>query len=381
MKINFINHACITIEENNEMIMFDPWFFGKVFNNSWSLIKETNIDELDLSNLKFILITHEHPDHLHWATLKLIKEKTTNDVRILIPRRNNKNVIKQIIKLGFQAAEIPSNKQFKISNNFKVTNFTTGHDSAYIIQTKEKTILNQNDCKLSDSQVREINSNYPVIDFYFMQFSLAGFYANKSELDRLRQAKLDHINMIKKYKNYFNPKITIPFASYVYFCREENSYLNDYIVNLSELDSSYQIVTYGDAILHDDFYSRNKLNLNLWNNYLSNLKIDKTSHVDNDSLVETTKLFFNSLGSFYPPKTSFSFYKNKESFVVDYKNKNCYFTSIKGNEVAKVTMYDLECFFKFPWGADTMNITSCFEIYDKELWKKNLIFKDSLYRR
>ncbi len=381
MRINFINHACVTIEENNEMIMFDPWFFGKVFNNSWSLIKETNIDELDLSNLKFILITHEHPDHLHWATLQLIKERTLNDIRILIPRRNNKNVIKQIIKLGFQAAEIPSNKQFKISNNFKVTNFTTGHDSAYIIQTKEKTILNQNDCKLSDSQVREINSNYPVIDFYFMQFSLAGFYANKNEIDKLKQAKLDHINMIERYKSYFNPKITIPFASYVYFCREENSFLNDYIVSLRELDSSYQIVSYGDIILHDNFHSRNELNLNLWDNYLSNLQIDKTSHVDNNSLIETTKLFFNSLGNFCPPKTSFSFYNNKESFVVDYEHKDCYFTSKKGNEVAKVTMYDLQCFFKFPWGADTMNITSCFEIYDKELWKKNLIFKDSLYRR
>ena len=381
MRINFINHACVTIEENNEMIMFDPWFFGKVFNNSWSLIKETNIDELDLSNLKFILITHEHPDHLHWATLQLIKERTLNDIRILIPRRNNKNVIKQIIKLGFQAAEIPSNKQFKISNNFKVTNFTTGHDSAYIIQTKEKTILNQNDCKLSDSQVREINSNYPVIDFYFMQFSLAGFYANKNEIDKLKQAKLDHINMIERYKSYFNPKITIPFASYVYFCREENSFLNDYIVSLRELDSSYQIVSYGDIILHDNFHSRNELNLNLWDNYLSNLQIDKTSHVDNNSLIETTKLFFNSLGNFCPPKTSFSFYNNKESFVVDYEHKDCYFTSKKGNEVAKVTMYDLQCFFKFPWGADTMNITSCFEIYDKELWKKNVIFKDSLYRR
>lgn len=381
MRINFINHACVTIEENNEMIMFDPWFFGKVFNNSWSLIKETNIDELDLSNLKFILITHEHPDHLHWTTLQLIKERTTNDIRILIPRRDNKNVIKQIIKLGFQAAEIPSNKQFKISNNFKVTNFTTGHDSAYIIQTKEKTILNQNDCKLSDLQVREINNNYPVIDFYFMQFSLAGFYANKSESDKLKQAKLDHINMIERYKSYFNPKITIPFASYVYFCREENSFLNDYIVSLRELNSSYQIVTYGDTILQDNFHSRNELNLNLWDKYLSNPQIDKTSHVDNNSLIETTKLFFNSLDSFYPPKTSFSFYKNKESFVVDYENKDCYFTSKKGNEVAKVTMYDLECFFKFPWGADTMNITSCFEIYNKELWKKNLMFKDSLYRR
>ena len=51
------------------------------------------------------------------------------------------------------------------------------------------------------------------------------------------------------------------------------------------------------------------------------------------------------------------------------------------NKVAKVTMYDLNCFFKFPWGADTMNITSCFEVYNKDLWKANLIFKDRQYKR
>ena len=49
--------------------------------------------------------------------------------------------------------------------------------------------------------------------------------------------------------------------------------------------------------------------------------------------------------------------------------------------IAKVTSYDLQCFFKFPWGADTMNITSCFEIYKPSEWKQNLIFKDSIYKR
>ena len=66
-KITFINHACFTIEKNNEMIFVDPWFFGRIFNNSWSLFKET--EKIDLSNLKYIFITHEHPDHLHWPTL------------------------------------------------------------------------------------------------------------------------------------------------------------------------------------------------------------------------------------------------------------------------------------------------------------------------
>ena len=73
MNIKFINHACFSITDNDEMILFDPWFTGAVFNESWRLLKDTNIEDLDLSKLSTILITHEHPDHdLHNTQLKKI---------------------------------------------------------------------------------------------------------------------------------------------------------------------------------------------------------------------------------------------------------------------------------------------------------------------
>ncbi len=160
MNIKFINHACITIEKNGEMIMFDPWFFGKVFNSSWSLIRETDISDLDLSKLKYILITHEHPDHLHWPTLKSIRKATSQKIVVIIPQRKNKNVNSMIEKLGFAVLEIPPNREMPLFGGFSVANFPTGHDSAYVVQTKDKTLLNQNDCKLSDVQVYDIKSNY-----------------------------------------------------------------------------------------------------------------------------------------------------------------------------------------------------------------------------
>ena len=32
---------------NDYSLLVDPWFFGKVFNNSWSLLRETNASNLD----------------------------------------------------------------------------------------------------------------------------------------------------------------------------------------------------------------------------------------------------------------------------------------------------------------------------------------------
>ena len=55
-KINFINHACFQIHLKDYSILVDPWFSGRVFNDSWQLLKETNLDDIDLSSLKYIII-------------------------------------------------------------------------------------------------------------------------------------------------------------------------------------------------------------------------------------------------------------------------------------------------------------------------------------
>lgn len=382
MDITFINHACCTIETNEHLVMFDPWFSGKVFNNSWALIKDTNINDLNLEKLKVIFITHEHPDHLHWPTLKLIKEAARQKIVVIIPQRKNKNVMSMIKDIGFAVLEIPQNREMSLFKDFSVANFPTGHDSAYVIKHGGRILLNQNDCKLSQQQCSLIKSLYPNIDYYLMQFSLAGFYANKKNKEKLLSAKTSHIEMIENYRQFFNPTTTIPFASFVYFCREENKFLNDYIVGLDELSEDYQLVSYMDKILLQDHRDRNLLNINKWNKNISNIVINKTPTVKKEDLLDSVTTFFRSNNYVSCPNTStFVFYDIDGSMIVDYRNKHAFFSDKIEKPVAKVTSYDLQCFFKFPWGADTMNITSCFEVYDFVKWKQNLIFKDNTYKR
>ena len=384
MDITFINHACFTIKINENLLMFDPWFSGKVFNNSWSLIKETNFDSLELEKLKVIFITHEHPDHLHWDTLKQIRTRTSQKIVIIIPKRQNNNVKKMIEKIGFVALEIPPNKNLSLFKDLVVSNFPTGHDSAYVIKYKDNVLLNQNDCKLNAEQCRNIKNMFPKIDYYFMQFSLAGYYGNIDDNVALEGAKNEHVGMIENYRSFFNPTTTIPFASFVFFCRQENKFLNDYIVNLGELDKSYQLLSYMDQILLDGYEERNVVNINKWNENIRNLKIDDSPFVCEQELLNNINIFFesNDYDSLKcPPKSIFNFYDLDTNLVVDYKNKSAFFNKQGEKGIAKVTTYDLDCFFKFPWGADTMNITSCFEVYEPVIWKNNLIFKDGLYKR
>ena len=52
-----------------KVLWWTLWFDGKVFNKEESL-KSTKLDELELKSLKYIFISHEHPDHLNFDTLK-----------------------------------------------------------------------------------------------------------------------------------------------------------------------------------------------------------------------------------------------------------------------------------------------------------------------
>lgn len=56
MKIKNFGHCCLLIEENNVRILTDPGI--------------SSVGQEDVKNLNVILITHEHPDHIHIPSLK-----------------------------------------------------------------------------------------------------------------------------------------------------------------------------------------------------------------------------------------------------------------------------------------------------------------------
>ena len=384
MKIKFINHACISIETEDTMIMFDPWFSGKIFNNSWDLLRETRLDDLDIRNLKFIAITHEHPDHLNWATLKqLIISKP--ELKIIIPKRRNSNVAIALRKMGFKVAEIPPNRELQLGNKLRICNFPSQNDSAYVVVADGKVILNQNDCYLTDQECKRIKVRYPDIDYHFVQFSLAGYYGNKAETQKLMHAKQHHIDLVSNYNSIFKSKVLVPFASFIYFCRPYNTFLNDWAVTMDDLDKEYQIVFFGDEVLTSkEHFNRSATNRDRWKEvFASKRDLFEPERVPKDLIKQAAQRYLDSIppGIQCPPSTSFSFFDEKENLFIDFKNKRADFTSSSVNLAGVLTTYDMLLFFKNPWGADTLNITSCFEVRDEKLWKQNLIFKDTQYVR
>ncbi len=58
MKITKFGHCCLLVEENGARILTDPGIYSTSQN--------------DAKNIDVVLITHEHPDHLHIDSLKTV---------------------------------------------------------------------------------------------------------------------------------------------------------------------------------------------------------------------------------------------------------------------------------------------------------------------
>ncbi len=71
-----------------------------------------------------------------------------------------------------------------------------------------------------------IKSKLPSVDILLTQFSYAHKVENSEDVS-LRLKKIEEkVERIKNQNLVFQPKYIIPFASYVYFCHEENFYMN-----------------------------------------------------------------------------------------------------------------------------------------------------------
>jgi len=384
----------MSFENDKHLMLVDPWFSSKVFNDSWSLLQETDINRINFDKLTHIFYTHEHPDHLNWPTLKLISERAVNKVWVIGLKRKNTNIKEQLEKMGFGYAELRPNIETKITSTFSICQFPTGIDSAQVFRVDNKIILNQNDCKLDRNQVFNLRGQFPKIDLWLMQFGLAGYYANRDDEAGLLLAQEKHRDLIRYYHDEFKPASYIPFASFVYFCKEYNCFLNDWQITMPMVEKNFanyplQIVFYDDEILFDDYQNRNRENIEKWENiFKNNIKqITKSKECSELDILKEADLFANEYSADHnaPTLLYLQFFDNDNFFHCDFKNKIFKFVDegeIDSNKLAGILpMEELHSFFKFPWGADTLNITSCFDKINDNIWRNMLIWKDNLYHR
>ena len=229
MEIRLISHASVLIT-SDVTIWTDPWLFGTAFNDSWSLMPPAAFDETLYDSIDFIFISHEHPDHFHIPTLRSLPESFKNRVTILFQQNNSDKMFKALNRLGFpNTIALPHRKLVNLTQSTKVYCYQAGTmDSTLGVISDGEVVLNVNDCEINAKDCRRILSDLGKIDVVLNQFSIAGYSGFQDYQTHLPgQAE----NVLKKMlANHLDlaADITIPFASFIYFSNEDNSYINQF---------------------------------------------------------------------------------------------------------------------------------------------------------
>lgn len=376
MKIKFVNHSSFIVETDKTSLICDPWLEGSVFNNGWKLLSDTQFSYDDFSRINYIWFSHEHPDHFYPPNIQKIPPEFRENITVLFQHTIDKRVIDFCKKQNFkQIIELYPDKWHELDEDLKILceHYAEG-DSWICFKGNGLTYLNTNDCGIRNkSDALQIKEKVGAVDVLFTQFSYA-YWAGNPEDRNYRQRLADEKLMWLKFQcDIFQPTVTIPIASYIYFSHEENFYLNDSINTarktydfIKNKTASRPVIlysgeTYDFPAPHDSEASIARYEKD-YESIMAAPVCAKTGHVSEESLLSSAGGFIDELNEhnvFYlklilRPANVFvkdlgkAYRLSLHGFdPVDLAEENC---------DVSMTSENLQFCFRFPYGLDTTQI-------------------------
>jgi UDP-MurNAc hydroxylase len=388
MKINLINHASLFIEDGPIGFLTDPWFFGKVFNDSWSLEFETSENDIIkvLDKTTHLYISHEHPDHMHFPTLKKIVTQFKKSVTVFVQDLPRKEVINALKKVGFQKiVEVKHREFFKITDKVSIylySVFPVDSACGYISVDNDKctVLLNLNDTDLCNYDLKKIKKDLKKIDVLFNQFSFATYNGNPNYELETKRSREDLISSYIIEQKFFKPKFSIPFASFSYFCTEDNMLLNKYKTNLIDLRNKLlenklrsKILLPGDSINLSEVEKFKEINLKKIETLKQITYSKKLQKVCQNEILESFNKCYENLSLRYPKFVigllgDFNIYCPDINLRINCNFRNKVLSTNKSCITPDITVYSQPLFYAFSnsWGMNSLTISGRLLLSNKQ---------------
>ena len=381
MKLTFINHSSFCVNHNGVVLVIDPWLEGRVFNNGWDFISKTKFSFEDFSNVTHIWFSHEHPDHFFPPNIARIPEEYRKNITVLFQVTADKRVLNYCKKQGFkEVIEMHPDVFVNLAPDFDVLceHYQEG-DSWIFIKTKDCTLFNTNDCGIRDkNDAEKIQKKVGHVDVLLTQFSYAYWAGNKDQRAFRKKVADDKLKGLQFQVNVFKPTITIPIASFVWFCHEENFYLNDEVnrpqkvVDFIRNETTSQPVllypgeTYIPGTAHDTAASIEKYNVDFERILLADhlVKVQSVDEADLKAqasrfVADMVKKFGFWAGLLKPTTIYFSDYKKSLQLSIHH---GLTAIDVPENQCdCSLSSESLAFNFKFPWGNDTLGINGRYQ--------------------
>ena len=227
VSVTLVSHASAVITVGETRILTDPWQFGTAFNDSWKLVVPPADLDAMLDEIDFMWISHEHPDHFHIPTLKALPDAFKKRVTVLFQRSSDSDKMVKAFTgmLGFAHVRLLDHRTWvPIAPGTDVYCYHSRQiDSALAVRGRGATILDLNDCEASARDLATLRADLGPVDVLLNQFSIAGFDGDEARLATEAAGILD--TMVRDHRT-LDAGVTIPFASFVYFCCTDNAKIN-----------------------------------------------------------------------------------------------------------------------------------------------------------
>ncbi len=380
-KIKWVNHASCIISNDNINLITDPWIEGRVFNQSWDLLVPSRFTFEDFKEITHIWFSHEHPDHFFPPNIQKIPVEYRKNITVLFQETMDKKVIEFCNKMQFrEIIELKGFTKYQLSPTFEIINGKVKNetDSWLFIQTNDATLLNLNDCNFTSEEITKLGKFLPEIDILFTQFSYANWVGNSNDDASKNKGASNKFVELKKQIEVFKPKITIPFASFVWFCSKSNFHMNK---NANSIESTFEFIKSNNStpvvLFPDDEWTvKSEIDsLPAIKKYMAEMenlpsrKLTEFPVITEDELLQSAeKYMIKSLNR--NNKTKLKSFLPMSIFLIDW-NKSVEFSFKNGllmNNMLTKDLCDvafdsqnLKYCFDFDWGYDTIQVAGTFE--------------------
>ncbi len=238
--IDFVGHASFVVTAGETRIICDPWLGGLIFHNGWDQYATPMTPAKAFASASDIWISHEHPDHFSTATLKAIPEAQRANIRVWHQQTLDKKLVGFCKALRFKdVIEMPDAQWLQASPDLSILckQWSNG-DSWCAYRTLAGSLLNINDCVIvTEDELESIKALVGAPRVLFTQFSYANWCGNPNDHGSRARAASEQRERLRLQAKVLQPQYAVPFASFIYFCHEENFDHNDHPNNVEEVAS------------------------------------------------------------------------------------------------------------------------------------------------
>lgn len=246
MDIETLGHAGLLIRDDaGEPVLFtDPWISGSCYWRSWWLQSYPNERQVnELTRVKFCFITHEHPDHFHTASIRLLGK----GIHFLSPDLPQEHITRYLAAQGYTASVVPAFRWKAIHRDVRILSIPLfNDDSVLLIDTPGAVIVNLNDAKPRARQLRQLcgwldgalPSKTRILLSSYSPASIVNSFVRNAQRVSLRE-KADYIRYVSDNCRLLKIDHFMPFASQVIYKRSDSAWANAFKVTFDDLKAQW----------------------------------------------------------------------------------------------------------------------------------------------